>query len=179
MGACLTWTAHRWLRISARAPTPSFFRVWALQKHSAVVERSCAVRRFAEVIVLARDAEEVMEHLERDDPSRRWHQKFIAIDNTKFSGAGFGYRSAECYAWVIQFSRSTWGGLLSYLEALPWPRPDSVQVLVRDEEDDCFGLWMIYDGKLAEVPLPRTHREEFPGFSVTGVLTRLDRPEPA
>ncbi|MFB7718169.1 hypothetical protein [Nocardia sp. NPDC056100] len=134
--------------------------------------------RFAEVIVLARGSEEVMEHLEQDDDSRRWHQTFIAIDDTKFSGAGFQYRSSECYAWIIQFSRNTWGGLLSYLEALPWPRPDSVQVLVRDEEDDCFGLWMIYDGKLTEVPLPRTERIESPGRSVTGVLIREDRQEP-
>ncbi|MFD6353695.1 hypothetical protein [Nocardia tengchongensis] len=132
--------------------------------------------RFAEVIVLARRAEEDMEHLEHTDDSRPWRQTFIAIDDTKFSGAGFQYRSAECYAWVIQFYRNTWGELLSYLEALPWPRPESVQVLIHDEEDDCFGLWMIYDGKLAEVPLPRTRREEFYN-SVTGVLMREDRPE--
>lgn len=107
-----------------------------------------------------------MAHLEDADDSRRWHQTFIAIDDTKFSGAGFQYRSAECYAWVIQFSRNTWGGLLAYLEALPWPRPESVQVLVRDEEDDCFGLWMIYDGKLTEVP---------PSAHAAGTVSRLLR----
>ncbi|NYF59991.1 hypothetical protein [Micromonospora purpureochromogenes] len=31
-------------------------------------------------------------------------------------------------------------------------------MLIHDEEDDCFGLWMLYDGRLVEVPLPRTER---------------------
>ncbi|MFE3758137.1 hypothetical protein ACFXO9_27860 [Nocardia tengchongensis] len=133
--------------------------------------------RFAEVIVLARGAEDVMEHLTRADESRSrpWHQLFVEIDDAVFSGAGFPYGSDECYAWVIQFHRNTWGDLLSYLESLPWPRPESVQVLVHDENDDCFGLWMIYDGKLSEVPLPRTRREPY-ASSVTGVLFREDRP---
>jgi hypothetical protein len=53
-------------------------------------------------------------------------------------------------------------GLLACLESLPWPRPGSVQVLIHDEEDDCFGLWMIHDGKLEEVALPRTQRYHDP-----------------
>ncbi|MGW8887309.1 hypothetical protein [Streptomyces sp. NPDC055749] len=56
--------------------------------------------------------------------------------------------SEECCTWVIQF--------------------------IRDEDDDCFGLWMIYDGTLTEVPLPRTKREPL-SASVSGVLSRTDR----
>ncbi|MFF1899064.1 hypothetical protein [Streptomyces sp. NPDC058206] len=48
------------------------------------------------------------------------------------------------------------------------------QILVRDQDDDCFGLWLIHDGKLVEVPLPRTGREPFE-YSVTGVLSRTNR----
>ncbi|WSA82675.1 hypothetical protein OG930_42780 [Streptomyces sp. NBC_01799] len=59
------------------------------------------------------------------------------------------------------------------LESLAWPDP-SVQILVRDQDDDCFGLWLIHDSKLVEVPLPRTEREPFE-CSVTGVLSRTDR----
>ncbi|MFI9506931.1 hypothetical protein [Nocardia sp. NPDC052566] len=132
--------------------------------------------RFAEVIVLAREAEGVMEHLTEPDDSRAWHQCFTRIDDSVFAGTYGG--AGECYAWVIQFGRNTWRGLLPHLESLAWPRPESVQVLVRDEEDECFGLWMIYDGKLVEVPLPRTHREADP-ISVSGVLSRTDRPDPA
>ena len=53
-------------------------------------------------------------------------------------------------------------GLLACLESLPWPRPESVQVLIHDEEDDCSGLWMIHNGKLEEVALPRTQRYHDP-----------------
>ncbi|MFE7213600.1 hypothetical protein ACFY0A_21670 [Streptomyces sp. NPDC001698] len=69
---------------------------------------------------------------------------------------------------------------MKHLESLPWPRPESVQVLIHDQDDDCFGLWMIHDGKLVEVPLPRTQRfhdpappdEEYPPSP--GVLWRTD-----
>ncbi|MEU0546226.1 hypothetical protein [Micromonospora sp. NPDC005979] len=61
--------------------------------------------------------------------------------------------------WAAEFThRRHWAKLLEYLEGVPWPRPETVQVLIHDEEDDCFGLWMLYDGKLLEVPLPRTER---------------------
>ncbi|MFW3474996.1 hypothetical protein ACN24M_27610 [Streptomyces microflavus] len=128
--------------------------------------------RFAEVMVLARRAEEVMEPLTRPDENREWRQCFTRVDDGMFDGSSMA--TDECYVWVVQFIRHNWRGLLSHLESLAWPEPSSVQVLVRDEDDDCFGLWMIYDGKLVEVPLPRTEREPF-SASVTGVLSRTDR----
>lgn len=129
------------------------------------------VSRYAEVIVLARDAERVMEPLTRPDETREWHQCFTRVDDAMFDG---GVSSpGECYAWIIQFIRHNWRGLLSHLEALPWPDPRSVQVLVSDEEDSCFGLWMIYDGSLTEVQLPHTRRDPS-RYSVTGILIRTD-----
>ncbi|MET9888118.1 hypothetical protein ABZZ20_34375 [Streptomyces sp. NPDC006430] len=128
--------------------------------------------RYTEVIVLARGAEKVMEPLTRPDEDREWYQSFIPVHEGVFDGSRMP--SDDCWTWVIQFGRRNWHGLLGHLESLAWPYPYSVQVLVRDEDDDCFGLWMIYDGKLVEVPLPRTERTPFD--SVTGVLTRLDRP---
>lgn len=113
-----------------------------------------------------------MEPLTRPDEARDWHQCFTHVDDGMFYGSRMP--SEECYAWVIQFIRHNWRGLLGHLESLAWPDPHSVQVLVRDEDDDCFGLWMIYDGKLVEVSLPRTEREPF-SSSVTGVLSRTDR----
>jgi hypothetical protein len=43
-----------------------------------------------------------------------------------------------------------------------WPSRHTVQVLIRDEEDGCFGLWMIPGGRLVEMPLPRTRRYFWP-----------------
>ncbi len=134
----------------------------------------CDVSRFAEVIVIARDAEEIMEPLTRPDANREWHQCFKPVYGRYF-GAPSLSDSTACFMWIIEFWRMNWQGLLSHLESLSWPDPTSVQVLIHDEEDDCFGLWMIYDGKLAEVPLPRTVRTPFTEWSVTGVLTRSDR----
>lgn len=123
--------------------------------------------RIAEVIVLASNAEEIMEPLTRRDPNRKWSGQFTA--------AGHG--------WVAEFvRRSNWVGLLDDLESQPWPSPHSVQVLIHDEEDDCFGLWMIHDGRLVEVPLPRTNRyfwrNHYTGevdADCPGILERTDK----
>ncbi|MFD9218747.1 hypothetical protein ACFWDI_01645 [Streptomyces sp. NPDC060064] len=102
--------------------------------------------RIAQVIVLAMDADEVMEPLTRPDESRTWRGQFEPLD--LFVGG-----------WVIEFDRMRpRSGLLKHLESLPWPDPRKVQVLIHDEEDDCFGLWILYDGALVEVPLPHTQR---------------------
>ncbi|MFG2847027.1 hypothetical protein ACGF12_28215 [Kitasatospora sp. NPDC048296] len=60
-----------------------------------------------------------------------------------------------------------------------------MQVLIHDEEDDCFGLWMMRDGVLAEVPLPGYRRlhppapatDEFPPGP--GLLWRTETAIPA
>ncbi|MFH9606461.1 hypothetical protein [Streptomyces sp. NPDC017448] len=129
--------------------------------------------RFTEVIVVARGAEEVMEPLTRPDGNREWHQCFNRVDDGMFHGSGSS--SEECYVWIVQFIRRNWTGLMAHLESLPWPDPWSVQVLIRDEDDDCFGMWMLHDGRLVEVPIPRTEREPF-SDTVVGVLSRTDRP---
>ncbi|MFJ1704637.1 hypothetical protein [Kitasatospora sp. NPDC088346] len=106
--------------------------------------------RIAQVIVLAAFADEVMEPLTRPDDSRSWRGEFTSLG--LFSGG-----------WVIEFHRErTRSGLLAHLGSLAWPRPESVQVLIHDEEDDCFGLWMMRDGALTEVPLPRHQRFHLP-----------------
>ncbi|MFE0383115.1 hypothetical protein ACFW1F_03365 [Streptomyces bungoensis] len=128
--------------------------------------------RFAEVIVLASGAEEIMEPLTQPDDSRQRAGQFTDIGHGMFGG------------WAIEFvRRSRWTGLLKHLESLPWPSPHSVQVLIHDEEDDCFGLWMMHDGRLMEVPLPHTRRYFWPDHYTgkvdpdsPGILIRTDRP---
>ncbi|MEU0398293.1 hypothetical protein ABZ208_37235 [Streptomyces sp. NPDC006208] len=106
--------------------------------------------RIAQVIVLANFADEVMKPLTRPDASRSWRGEFEPLG--LFVGG-----------WVIEFHRMRpREGLLKHLASLPWPHPDSVQVLIHDEEDDCFGMWMMHDGELVEVPLPRTRRFHTP-----------------
>ncbi|MEU1818997.1 hypothetical protein ABZ543_27995 [Streptomyces roseifaciens] len=127
--------------------------------------------RIAEVIVQAQGADEVMEPLTRPDDTRTWRGTFYEMR----PGGNWGFgRGAE---FMQMRPRS---GLLKHLESLPWPRPETVQVLIHDEEDDCFGLWMIHGGRLVEIALPRTrrayrngpHNEDFPPDP--GILSRTD-----
>lgn len=129
--------------------------------------------RFAEVVVLALDAQEVMEPLTREDEARTWRGRFVPVQSQWIGSFENG--------WATEFERMrSRSGLLKHLESLPWPRPESVQVLIHDQDDDCFGLWMIHGGKLVEIRLPRTERfydpappdDEFPPDP--GTLRRTD-----
>ncbi|MFC8717999.1 hypothetical protein [Kitasatospora sp. NPDC057198] len=105
--------------------------------------------RNAEVIVLAHFMDEVMAPLLERDGEREWSGEFAHLGGT-------------FYGWFVEYDHvRPRSGLFRYLESLPWPHPESVQVLAHDEEDDCFGLWMIQDGVLTEVPLPN-HRRLYP-----------------
>ncbi|MFD9437146.1 hypothetical protein [Streptomyces sp. NPDC060002] len=128
--------------------------------------------RFAQVIVLAPYADEVMKPLTQPDDSRSWEGHFEQLD--LFVGA-----------WVIEFERvRPRSGLLRHLESLAWLYPESVQVLIHDEDDHCFGLWMMRDGVLAEQPLPDHRRLHGPALGTgeyppdPGVLWRTETPMP-
>ncbi|MGW6879484.1 hypothetical protein ACWGEU_04345 [Streptomyces goshikiensis] len=129
--------------------------------------------RIAQVIVLAPYADEVMEPLTRPDDTRSWQGCFEPLG--LFVGG-----------WVIEFNRMrARSGLLRHLESLAWPHPESVQVLIHDEEDVCFGLWMMQEGVLTEVQLPGHRRfytpapatDEFP--PEPGLLWRSETAETA
>lgn len=117
--------------------------------------------RDCEVIVIARGACDVMKPLTRPDEDREWHQCFEPISGMD--------------AWAIDFWRLNWAGLLPHLERMAWPSPESVQVLLRDQDDECFGLWMMHEGRLKEIPLPCTTREADDVAPLGSRLTRTDR----
>ncbi|MFH8670249.1 hypothetical protein ACH4F3_36035 [Streptomyces anulatus] len=103
--------------------------------------------RMAQVLVLARYEDEVMEPLTRVDETRTWRGCFERIPDWFVGG------------WYLEFFREGQRrGVLADLEALSWNNPECVQVMLHDEDDDCFGLWMFHDGVLAEVSIPRTQR---------------------
>ncbi|AYV32816.1 hypothetical protein EES41_39280 (plasmid) [Streptomyces sp. ADI95-16] len=107
--------------------------------------------RMAQVLVLARYEDEVMEPLTRDDESRTWRGRFEQIPGWFIGG------------WYIEFFRERQRvGILKDLEALPWNQPECVQVMLHDEDDDCFGLWMFREGKLVELPVSGTERFHTP-----------------
>ncbi|MGW6286290.1 hypothetical protein [Streptomyces sp. NPDC055107] len=127
--------------------------------------------RMAQVLVLARYEDEVMEPLTRVDETRTWRGCFERIPDWFVGG------------WYLEFFREGQRrGVLTDLEALPWNNPECVQVMLHDEDDDCFGLWMFHDGVLAEVSIPHTqriHPPPPPWWDVSpraGYLQRTDGP---
>ncbi|MFI9103309.1 hypothetical protein ACIGXA_22580 [Streptomyces fildesensis] len=112
-----------------------------------------------------------MEPLTRDDDTRTWRGKFTPIPDWFISG------------WHLEFFR--WNqrrGVLADLEALPWKEPECVQVMLHDEDDDVFGMWMFQDGELVEVEIPRTKRIHHPpsyegDILRPGTLWRTDSPK--
>ncbi|KPI05792.1 hypothetical protein OV450_3919 [Actinobacteria bacterium OV450] len=95
--------------------------------------------RTAQVIVLARYEDEVMEPLTRPDEARTWQGCFVQLP---WLVGG----------WHIEFEKShRRRGVLKDLESLPWNEPACVQVMLHDQDDDLFGLWMFRDGVLVEV----------------------------
>ncbi|MCO8275983.1 hypothetical protein M1L60_35935 [Actinoplanes sp. TRM 88003] len=130
--------------------------------------------RFAEVVLLAAEANTVMSPLtQENDGTRPWNNIFVPIESQWPGSFGLG--------WAAEFThRRHWDGLLEYLESMAWPRPETVQVLIHDEGDDCFGLWMMFDGKLVEVSLPRTERESYSSSTSSEVsnLYRTDGSTP-
>jgi hypothetical protein len=64
----------------------------------------------------------------------------------------------ECSVWGGAFNHLNRPALLQELQELPWQNRDSVQVLIRGQDDDCWGMWMFVNGRLAEVNLPGATR---------------------
>lgn len=108
-----------------------------------------------------------------EDDDRGWSGGFGHVggrEADRFWSTGKGSPEG---IWVATFDHLNRPALLADLGRLPRSTPYTVQVLIRDEEDDCFGLWMIFDGELREVPIPRTERR---GGATSGILSRTDRP---
>jgi hypothetical protein len=143
---------------------------------ASVLGDNAGVSRLTDVVVIGAWQDvpmmEPFTHGEEDD-DREWSGKFGHIggrEADRFWSTGKGSPEG---IWVATFNHLNRSALLADLERLPWSAPYTVQVLIRDEEDDCFGLWMIFDGELREVPIPRTERR---GSVIPGVLSRTDRP---
>ncbi|MFJ9417784.1 hypothetical protein ACIRPT_27015 [Streptomyces sp. NPDC101227] len=84
--------------------------------------------RMAQLLVLARYEDEVMEPLTRVDETRTWRGCFERIPDWFVGG------------WYLDFFReSQRRGVLADLEALPWNNPECVQVMLHDEDDDASG----------------------------------------
>ena len=123
--------------------------------------------RITEVIIVAPYERVAMEPLTRLDESRAWYGYFNLIDRSLWETSG---KASPCRVWVGAFNHLERSALLTDLAALPWHNPQEVQVLIHDEEDSCFGMWMIVGGDLIEVQLPMRVRSRSAGVVDYGIL---------
>ncbi|MFG2925582.1 hypothetical protein ACGFYA_29265 [Streptomyces sp. NPDC048305] len=85
---------------------------------------------------------------------------------------GGSLQGAECHVVAGTFNHLNPEKLRRTLRGLPWKCSHAVQLLLHNENDALFGVWMLLDGGWAEVPLPRTVRHE-----ALGHLQRTDCPD--
>lgn len=79
-------------------------------------------------------------------------------------------RGAECHVVAGTFNHLDAEHLRETVRGLPWKCTHSVQLLLHNENDALFGMWVLLDGRWAEVPIPRTGRHHL------GHLERSDCP---
>jgi hypothetical protein len=123
------------------------------------------------VIVLHpyREAEtKTMEPLTRVEGGRSWRGAFTnATEGSLIDAWVHDGKAPECGVWVGAFNHLNRSALLADLERLPWQDPSGVQVLIKWNDDECFGLWMFREDRLKEVPLPGWIRRPHSAWAVT------------
>jgi hypothetical protein len=123
------------------------------------------------VLVLARGSRAVMRSLSDPDVDVPWAGGARFVNFSEGDGLQLweGTTAPGAALWAAAFRNMDASEVLEMLaaiEALPWPNPDGVQVLVRTDQDEVFGLWMFVDGRLREMALPTVVRVPggpFPG----------------
>jgi len=61
-----------------------------------------------------------------------------------------GSKAPECYVWLGVLNNSDLRRFRELFEAVPWKVPHAVQLMLMDQEESYFRLWMIRDGKLQQ-----------------------------
>ncbi|MFJ3405256.1 squamosa promoter-binding protein 15 [Promicromonospora sp. NPDC090134] len=74
-----------------------------------------------------------------------------------------GWKARECEVWAGALNHADLDALRQRFFATPWREPNEVQLLVMDQEESFFRLWMIRDGELRQFA-PLVPSEEEDGF---------------
>jgi hypothetical protein len=61
-----------------------------------------------------------------------------------------GPKVRECHVWLGVLNGGDLALVRQHFAAIPWNNPNSAQLLIQDQEEFFFRLWMIRDGRLQE-----------------------------
>jgi len=66
-----------------------------------------------------------------------------------------GTKRPECSVWAGVLNHADLPAILARIESMPWEAPGAVQVLLLDQEETYFRLWMIREGHMTQFsPVP-------------------------
>jgi hypothetical protein len=69
-----------------------------------------------------------------------------------------GYKWPEVAIYATALNHADLEALVAKIASLPWQRPHLVQLLIQDQWESTFGLWMFDDERrLREIVAPRTY----------------------
>ena len=104
--------------------------------------------------------------------------RFVSLTGEAVAAHWIGPKAPESVIYAAAFADFDRQPLLDALEALPWEDQLSVQVLIRSQEDDCWGLWMFVDGRLQELQLPNAVRVPATEYGQAWRRQLIRRPPP-
>ncbi|MFJ7629215.1 squamosa promoter-binding protein 15 [Streptomyces sp. NPDC097595] len=112
-------------------------------------------------------AEALSEWLRTDAP-RRVHPEahgvgFLKLLTSPETHDWGGWKNPECEVWAGALNHADLDALRQRVFEMPWREPNLVQLLVMDQEEGFFRIWMIRDGELRQFA-PLEPDEEDDGF---------------
>ena len=89
----------------------------------------------------------------RQQPGVRGVGFLKALDSAE-DGWG-GWKAPEAVLWGGVLNHAELPAVVRRFEQIPWRHPDSVQLMISDQEQFAFRLWMIREGRAVQyTPLP-------------------------
>jgi hypothetical protein len=71
-----------------------------------------------------------------------------------------GTKVHECCVWLGVLNHADLDKVRDRFAAMPWREPNAVQLMLMDQEEAFFRIWMIRDCQLCEVPLPPPYEND-------------------
>jgi len=73
------------------------------------------------------------------------------IDQTRAEpGSWGGFKRPECDVWAGTLNHADLAAVVAKVESVPWSHPGGVQLLLMDQEESYFRLWMLRDGHIQQ-----------------------------